>query len=149
MMAGYYYSVNEVALEASFATSLEAGAMLIPDDCLDVPQVDAQMRTYARHQMLVCEQWDYTPFYCGILQDERERPLLIASAYLLYSIKRRVAVSVEQLRDFVATLGLSVEGVPFGRDELPQLEGCLRTFFCANVWASSLARLSDPSSLSK
>lgn len=45
-MAGYYYPVNEVALEESFATSLEAGAILIPDVCLDAPCVDAQMRTY-------------------------------------------------------------------------------------------------------
>ena len=61
-MAGYYYSLNEVALEASFATSLEAGAVLIPDVCLDAPCVDAQMRTYELHQMLVRERWAYTPF---------------------------------------------------------------------------------------
>ena len=128
-MVGYYYSLNEVALEESFATSLEAGAILIPDVCLETPRGDAQMRTYALHQALVRERWAYTPFYCGILQGEREKPLLIASAYLLYSINRRAAVPVAQLQDFVATLGLPMVGAPLGRNDLSQLERHLDTFF--------------------
>ena len=128
-MAGYYYPVNEVALEESFATSLEAGAILIPDVCLETPRGDAQMRTYTLHQALVRERWAYTPFYCGIPQYERDKPHLIASAYLLYSIKKRAVVPVSHLHNFVAMLGLSMEGMLLDHRDLPQLEERLNAFF--------------------